>query len=50
MRQEKAIEEKLDEKRDIFEKAVLEEKLKSETIDVTLPGKNLQWDTAIQIQ
>lgn len=37
----KAIEEKLDEKRDIFEKAVLEEKLKSETIDVTLPGKKL---------
>ena len=31
----------LDEKRDIFEKAVLEEKLKSETIDVTLPGKKL---------
>ena len=31
----KAIEEKL------FEKAVLEEKLKSETIDVTLPGKKL---------
>ena len=37
----RAIEEKLDEKRDIFEKAVLEEKLKSETIDVTLPGKKL---------
>lgn len=37
----KAIEEKLDEKRDIFEKAVLEKKLKSETIDVTLPGKKL---------
>lgn len=37
----KAIEEKLDEKRDIFEKVVLEEKLKSETIDVTLPGKKL---------
>ena len=37
----KAVEEKLDEKRDIFEKAVLEEKLKSETIDVTLPGKKL---------
>ena len=37
----KAIEEKLDEKRGIFEKAVLEEKLKSETIDVTLPGKKL---------
>ena len=37
----KAIEEKLDEKRDIFEKAVLEEKLKSETIDVTLPGNKL---------
>ena len=43
----KAIEEKLDEKRDIFEKAVLEEKLKSET---HFRAKNLQWDTAIQIQ
>ena len=37
----KAIEEKLDEKRDIFERTILEEKLKSETIDVTLPGKKL---------
>ena len=37
----KTIEERLDEKREIFEKAVLEEKLKSETIDVTLPGKKL---------
>ena len=37
----KTIEERLDEKREMFEKAVLEEKLKSETIDVTLPGKKL---------
>ena len=28
-------------KREIFEKAILDEKLKSETIDVTLPGKKL---------
>ena len=37
----KTIEERLDEKREIFEKAILDEKLKSETIDVTLPGKKL---------
>ena len=37
----KTIEEKLEEKKEIFEKAVLEEKLKSETIDVTLPGNKL---------
>lgn len=35
------IETKLEEKKAAFEKALLEEKLKSETIDVTLPGKKL---------
>lgn len=33
------IEEKLEAKKAAFEKALMEEKLKSETIDVTLPGK-----------
>lgn len=32
---------KLEEKKETFEKKLLEEKLKSETIDVTLPGKKL---------
>ena len=36
------IESKLEEKKATFENALLEEKLKSETIDVTLPGKQLQ--------
>ena len=35
------IEAKLEEKKETFEKKLLEEKLKSETIDVTLPGKKL---------
>lgn len=35
------IEGKLEEKREAFEKALLEERLKCETIDVTLPGKSL---------
>ena len=35
------IEAKLEEKKETFEKNLLEEKLKSETIDVTLPGKKL---------
>ena len=35
------IETKLEEKRIAFEKALLEEKIKHETIDVTLPGKRL---------
>lgn len=35
------IEGKLEEKKTAFENALLEEKLKSETIDVTLPGKKL---------
>lgn len=35
------IEGKLEEKKAAFEKAVLEERLKCETIDVTLPGKSL---------
>lgn len=35
------IETKLEEKKAAFEKAILEEKLKSETIDVTLPGTQL---------
>ncbi len=35
------IEGKLEEKKEAFEKAVLEERLKCETIDVTLPGKSL---------
>ena len=35
------IEGKLEEKKTAFENALLEEKLKSETIDVTLPGKQL---------
>lgn len=34
-----AIESKLEEKKAAFEKMLLEEKIKSETIDVTLPGK-----------
>ncbi len=34
-----AIEKKLEEKKSAFEKIILEQKLKSETIDVTLPGK-----------
>ena len=33
------IEEKLEEKKTAFEKKLREEKIKSETIDVTLPGK-----------
>lgn len=35
----KQIETKLEEKKAAFEQAILEEKLKSETIDVTLPGR-----------
>ena len=35
------IEEKLESKKAAFEKALMEEKLKSETIDVTLPGTKL---------
>ena len=35
------IEEKLENKKAAFEKALMEEKLKSETIDVTLPGTKL---------
>ncbi|MDO4166488.1 MAG: phenylalanine--tRNA ligase subunit alpha [Eubacteriales bacterium] len=35
------IETKLEEKKAAFEKALLEERLKSETIDVTMPGKKL---------
>jgi phenylalanyl-tRNA synthetase alpha chain len=35
------IEEKLEEKKTAFEKAIREEKMKAETIDVTLPGKKL---------
>ncbi|MCI5502009.1 MAG: phenylalanine--tRNA ligase subunit alpha, partial [Lachnospiraceae bacterium] len=35
------IEEKLEAKKAAFEKALMEEKLKSETIDVTLPGTKL---------
>lgn len=35
------IESKLEEKKAAFEKALLEEKIKSETIDVTLPGKRM---------
>lgn len=41
MKQERLSKKELDEKREIFEKAILDEKLKSETIDVTLPGKKL---------
>ena len=37
----KIIEEKLEAKKEAFEKALMEEKLKSETIDVTLPGTKL---------
>ena len=36
------IEEVLDEKRTSFERALREEKMKSETIDVTLPGRKLR--------
>ncbi|MBQ4463502.1 MAG: phenylalanine--tRNA ligase subunit alpha, partial [Eubacterium sp.] len=36
------IEEVLDEKRISFERALREEKMKSETIDVTLPGRKLR--------
>ena len=36
------IEEKLEEKKTIFEKAVREEKMKAEVIDVTLPGKKMK--------
>lgn len=36
-----AIESKLEEKKASFEKKLLEEKIKSETIDVTLPGRKL---------
>ena len=35
------IEEKLEAKKAAFEKALREEKMKAETIDVTLPGKKL---------
>lgn len=35
------IESKLEEKKAAFEKALLEEKIQSETIDVTLPGKKM---------
>lgn len=35
------IEARLEEKRAAFEKALLEERIKSETLDVTLPGKQL---------
>ncbi len=35
------IEEKLEEKKEIFEKRIREEKMKSEVIDVTLPGKKI---------
>jgi phenylalanyl-tRNA synthetase alpha chain len=35
------IEEKLEEKKTAFEKALREEKMKAETIDVTLPGRKL---------
>lgn len=35
------IEARLEEKRAAFEKALLEERIKSETVDVTLPGKQL---------
>ena len=37
------IEDVLDEKRTSFERAVREEKMKNETIDVTLPGKKLRY-------
>ena len=35
------IESRLEEKKAAFEQKILEEKIKSETIDVTLPGKRL---------
>ena len=37
------IEDVLDEKRTSFERAIREEKMKNETIDVTLPGKKLRY-------
>ncbi len=37
-----AIEEKMKEKVDVIQRAFLEEKMKSEVIDVTLPGKHLE--------